>query len=149
MRADCQRAKDREHPGPNECALAERVAAHGDLANGVARETLLAGIGLDRDLIAREAREAPGGLDPRLILNLKLIVEVDPKREVLEGLKCLSRASRRCQQHEGKERDDNRSAHPQHRETFDPGVRGRSDAVHNDFHSGMRKGDRQHLARDA
>ena len=103
MRADCHRAKDREHPGPNECALAERVAAHGDLANGVARETLLAGISLDRHLIAREAREAPSGLDPRLILNLKLIVEVDPKREVLEGLKRLSRALRRCQQHEGKE----------------------------------------------
>ena len=103
MRADRHRAKDREHPGPNECALAERVAAHGDRANGVARETLLAGLGLDRDLIAREAREAPGGLDSRLILNLKLIVEVDPKREVLEGLKRLSPALRRCQQHEGNE----------------------------------------------
>ena len=139
VRADRQRAKDREHSGPNECALAERVAAHGDLANGVAREALLTGIGLDGDLIAREAREAPSGLDPQLIRNLKLIVEVDSKREVFEGLKCLSRASRRCQQHEGKERDDNRSAHPQHRETFDPSVRGRSDAVHNDVHSGMQK----------
>ena len=83
------RAKSSEHPGPDECTLAERVAAHGDRANGVARETLLAGIGLDRDFIAREAREATGGLDSRLVLNLKLIVEVDPKREVLEGLTCL------------------------------------------------------------
>lgn len=37
VRAGCQRAKDRKHAGPNECALAERVAALADLANGVAR----------------------------------------------------------------------------------------------------------------
>lgn len=63
-------------------------------ANGVVRETLLAGLGLDRDLIAREAREASGDLDSRLILNLKLIVEVDAKREVLKGTKRLSPALR-------------------------------------------------------
>jgi hypothetical protein len=114
--------------------------AHGDLANGLPREMLLASVGVDRDFICREARQATGGPDPRLVLDPELIVEVDPKREVLEGLKCLSRALRRCQQHEGKERDANRSAHPQHRETFDPGVCGRSHAVHNDFRSGMRKG---------
>jgi len=86
------------------------VAAQGDLANGVARETLLAGISLDRQLIAREAGEATGGLGSRLILNLKVIVEVDAKRELLEGLKHLSPASRRSQQHESKEYDETRSA---------------------------------------
>src|SRR3990170_445432 len=74
VRAGRHRAENREHPGPNECALAERVAAHGNLANGIARETLLAGIRLDRDVITREAREATGGLDSRLIFNTKLIV---------------------------------------------------------------------------
>jgi len=110
VRADCQRAQDREHPGPNKCALAERVAAHGDLANGFARETLLACISLNRHLIAREAGEPPSGLDPQLILNAKLIVEVDPKREVLKGLKCLSPALRRCQQDEGNDWDEPHSA---------------------------------------
>ena len=31
--------------------------------------------------------EAPGGLDARPILDLKLILEIDPKREVLERLR--------------------------------------------------------------
>jgi hypothetical protein len=56
VRADCQRAKDREHCGPNECPLAEWVVAHGDRANVVARETPLTGLGLDHDVIARETR---------------------------------------------------------------------------------------------
>jgi hypothetical protein len=38
-----------------------------------------------------------------LILNLDLIAEVDPNREVLETLKRLSRALGRCQQHESDE----------------------------------------------
>ena len=103
VRADRHCAKDREQPGPDECTLAERVAAHGDRAHGVARETLLAGLGLDCDLIAGEAREAPGGLDARLILNLKVIVEVDAEREVLKGTNRLGPALGRCQQQDGNE----------------------------------------------
>jgi hypothetical protein len=73
------------------------VGTHRDPANGFARETLLARLGLDCDLIARESDEAPGGHDPGLVLNLKSIVEVDSKREVLERVKDLSGALRPCQ----------------------------------------------------
>lgn len=96
VRAGRHCAKHREQSGSDECTLAERVAAHGDRAHCVAREALLAGLGLDCNLIAREAREAPGDLAPRLILNLKLIVKVDPKREVFKRLKHLGPALRRC-----------------------------------------------------
>ncbi len=99
MRTGRHRAENREHPGPDERALAERVAAHGDLANGIAPEALLAGIGLDGDLIAREAREAAGGPDSRLVLDPKSITEVEPKREVLKRLERLGRSGRRRQQY--------------------------------------------------
>lgn len=89
-------AKGRTRAGPDQHGHAEWLVTHGDLADGFARETLLAGVGPDRDVVAREAREATGGLDSRPILDLKLIAEVDPKRKILKGLKCLSRSSRRC-----------------------------------------------------
>ena len=57
-RAGGKRAQGRTRAGPDERSDAEWLATHGDLANGVDRETFLAGIGLDRDVIAREAREA-------------------------------------------------------------------------------------------
>lgn len=64
VRADRHCAEDRQHPGPDERTLAERVTAHGDPVNGVARETLLTGIGLDRHVIAREARQCHSNLLP-------------------------------------------------------------------------------------
>jgi hypothetical protein len=73
------------------------VGTHCDPANGLARETLLARLGLDCDLIARESDEAPGGHDPDLVLNLKSIVEVDAKREILERVNYPSGAVRPCQ----------------------------------------------------
>jgi hypothetical protein len=133
MRAGRHRAEDRDDSGPDECTLAERVTAHGDFPNGVARETPLAGIGLDRHLIAREAREPPGDPDSRLIFNPKLIVEVDPKREVVERLKRLSRALRRYRQHEGNERGESRSAQAGARPTTVPDQHGnRADGVEAD-----------------
>jgi hypothetical protein len=55
-----------------------------------------------------EQGEATVSLGSRLILHLKVIVEVDAKREFLERLKDLSRASRGCQQDESKEYDEKR-----------------------------------------
>jgi hypothetical protein len=45
---------------------------------------LLAGSGLERDCIRREARQTTGGPAPRRILDQEPIIEVDPKRKVLE-----------------------------------------------------------------
>ena len=77
-------ADGRTRAGPDKRRHAEWLAANGDLANVLPREMLLAGGGVDRDLIGREARQATGGRDPRRILDPKLIVEVDPQCKVLE-----------------------------------------------------------------
>jgi hypothetical protein len=95
--AGCQRAKGRADAGPDECSLAERVGTHGDAANGFARETLLASIGLDGDLIAREADQASRGDGPGPVLDMKPIVEVGSKSEILERVQDLSGALRPCQ----------------------------------------------------
>jgi hypothetical protein len=82
------------------------MAAYDDLANSRARETFLAGVGLDRDLLGCQARKAAGGPHPRLVLDPETIVEVDSKCEVLKGLKRLGVPERRRQQHESNGQDD-------------------------------------------
>jgi hypothetical protein len=70
------------------------VTAHGDLAHDGAREAFFAGGGFDCDLVAGEAREATGGPRPRSVLDSDPVVEVDPKREVVEGSLELGRSAR-------------------------------------------------------
>jgi len=60
-------ASGRTRAGPDKHSHAEWLVAHGDLANGLPPEMLLAGVGVDRDLICRQARQATGGPDPRLV----------------------------------------------------------------------------------
>jgi hypothetical protein len=103
-------SEDCEHHRADQGAPLECVAAHGDLADGAVRETAFAGIRQDRDLIRRQAGEASGGAAPRLVLHAKVIVEVDSKREVLEGLNDLSRGVTWCREDEGAA-DGNRWAH--------------------------------------
>jgi hypothetical protein len=45
---------------------------------------LLAGSGLKRDLIGRETGQATSSPDTRGVVDPELVVEVDPKRQVLE-----------------------------------------------------------------
>jgi hypothetical protein len=59
------------------------VAAHGDLANRLARETLLTRVSQHRHVTVREAGQATGGR-ASLRLDLQLVIEVDPEREILE-----------------------------------------------------------------
>jgi len=77
-----------------------RRPSHDDRANGCTRETLLAGVGPDRDLIAGEAREAARAPHPGLIFEPESIVYVDPTCEVLKRLARLRHAERGRQQHE-------------------------------------------------
>ena len=70
--------------GPDEHSHAERLVAHGDLPDGLPREMLLAGSGLERDLFRCKARQTTGGPHPRCVVDQKPIIEVDPKRKVLE-----------------------------------------------------------------
>jgi hypothetical protein len=88
------------------------MAAQGDPANGVACETFLSSVGLNRQFTPGKADKASRGLAPGLVLDLKLIVQVDAKREVFKGLKHLRRALRPCRQQDRKEPYRNGSAHP-------------------------------------
>jgi hypothetical protein len=76
------RSGRRSRTGPHEHGHADRPAADGDLTNGLTREALLAQVGADHDLIPREACQATGRRDARLVLDLDLIVEVGPKRKI-------------------------------------------------------------------
>ncbi len=87
--------------GPDEHSQSEWLATHGDLTDGLSCEMLLVGSGLKRDLLGREAGQTTGRRSPGCVLDQEPIIKVDPKREVLERLKRLSRPSRRYDQHEG------------------------------------------------
>jgi len=82
--AGCDGANGRTRAGPDEHTHAEWMVTQGNLANGVPRETLLAGVGVERDLICREARQATRSPEPRLFLDPELIAEIDPKCKILE-----------------------------------------------------------------
>ena len=69
---------------PDEHTRAKWLVTHGDLPDGLPHEMRLAGSCLERDLIRRETRQTTGGPAPRRILDQEPIIEVDPKRKVLE-----------------------------------------------------------------
>ena len=83
-RARRDRGGRRTRTGPHEHGQADWPAADGDAANGLPGEALLAGVGADHDLVPGEMREASGRPDTRPVLDLDLIVEVGPKRQIGE-----------------------------------------------------------------
>jgi hypothetical protein len=111
MSAGGHRPENREDRGANDRAPAIRRFTPGHLADILSRESPPAGIRLDGDVIAREAREATGRPGSCPILDPDTIVEVDPKADVVEGREGLGLAVRRRQQGRDSAQDNSQDPH--------------------------------------